>query len=207
MSAIQQPELLDIPDSINAYTIIIRRYGAGDGQSMFAAIDAARDSLSRWLPWLNHHRSAEDSEAYCRRMNAQWALRKDFVLGVWRKDTQQYIGAVGLHNIDWAVPKMVMGYFVCQPHEGHGFGSQAAAAVLEFAFTHLHAVRISASCDTNNERSWRLMERIGFKREATLINDARDHHGDLRDTYLYGLTRATNATSATSAKNLKRESS
>ena len=123
-------------------------------------------------------------------MNAQWALRKDFVLGVWRKDTQQYIGAVGLHSIDWAVPKMVMGYFICQPHEGHGFGAQAASAVLQFAFTHLHAVRISASCDTNNERSWRLMERIGLKREAILMNDVRDHHGDLRDTYLYGLTQA-----------------
>jgi ribosomal-protein-serine acetyltransferase len=190
MSAITHPELLDIPSSINGLGLNIKRYQEGDGSSMFAALDAGRASLSTWLPWLHHHKCVEDTEAYVRRMHAQWALRKDFVFGIWDRNTHDYIGAVGLHEIDWNTPKMVMGYFICPEHEGKGYGAQAAAAVLKFAFEYLHAERVSASCDTNNERSWRLMQRIGMQREAMMRKEARDHHGNLRDTYLYSLTRA-----------------
>jgi ribosomal-protein-serine acetyltransferase len=191
MSAIKHPELLDIPSSINGLALNMRRYDEGDGKSMFAALDPARAALSTWLPWLHHHQSVEDTEAYCRRMHAEWLARKGFVFSLWDKSTGAYIGGAGIHSdIDWSVPKMSLGYFICPQYEGKGYGTQAAAAVLKFAFEHLHAERVSASCDTNNERSWRLMERIGMKREATMLKEARDHHGNLRNTFLYSLTRA-----------------
>ena len=40
----------------------------------------------------------------------------------------------------------------------------------------------------NNERSWRLLARCGFVREAHLHQSRRDHHGRGCDTYLYAVT-------------------
>jgi aminoglycoside 6'-N-acetyltransferase len=45
---------------------------------------------------------------------------------------------------------------------------------------------VCADCDTRNDRSWRLLERVGFRREGHLRASYRDGE-DWSDEYLYGL--------------------
>lgn len=54
---------------------------------------------------------------------------------------------------------------------GRGFATRTINTALGYGFTHLNLHRIMAAVDVRNERSWRLMERIGIRREAHFIHD------------------------------------
>jgi RimJ/RimL family protein N-acetyltransferase len=54
---------------------------------------------------------------------------------------------------------------------GRGLATRGLSAVLGFGFEQLGLHRISAACFTDNERAWRLMERVGMRREAHFVHD------------------------------------
>jgi ribosomal-protein-serine acetyltransferase len=190
---IEKPLLLNLPSEIRTARLTLRSLRAGDGDELFAAFDESRAHLSAWMPWLGFHSNVPDTEAYCRRMVAHWSLRTDLVFGFWlqlENGGQRYIGGGGLHQFDWQVPSAMLGYFLCQPFVGRGYMAEAAQGLIDFGFQQCKLSRVWASCDTRNDRSLRVMERIGMQREGTHVNDARDHHGKLRSTHFYALTRA-----------------
>jgi len=72
---------------------------------------------------------------------------------------------------------------------GHGFATQMINAVLGYGFTRLNLHRIMAACDVRNERSWRLMERVGMRREAHFVHDNLVN-GQWVDDYVYSMLDA-----------------
>ena len=64
-------------------------------------------------------------------------------------------------------PRMAMlWYAIDAAHQGHGFATEAARAVLRFAFEDLGLHRVWADADPRNAASVRVMERLGMRREA-----------------------------------------
>jgi RimJ/RimL family protein N-acetyltransferase len=59
-----------------------------------------------------------------------------------------------------------VGWIFDPEYQGHGYATEAANAMLDLGFGPGDMHRISARCDVRNEASWRLMERIGMRREA-----------------------------------------
>ena len=160
---------------------------SGDGTALFAAIDANRAELKSWLSWVDDHRSVEDSEAYVRRMAGRWVTREALIVGIWNL-AGEYCGGTGFHGFNWRVPSLELGYFLLPGARSQGYATEAVKLVTGWARTHLHARRIWASCDCANDRSWKVLERSGFAREAHLHHERVDHHGRLRDTFIYALT-------------------
>ena len=81
-----------------------------------------------------------------------------------------------------------MGYSLARAHWGNGFALEAARALIEWAFPTFDLVKVFARADARNERSWRLMERLGMTREGLLRGQrlARDGRAD---EVAYGLLR------------------
>ena len=69
---------------------------------------------------------------------------------------------------------------------GRGLATRTVAAVLGFGFIQLGMHRITAATDTRNERSWRLMERVGMRREAHFIHDCLVR-GEWVDAFVYAM--------------------
>jgi RimJ/RimL family protein N-acetyltransferase len=69
---------------------------------------------------------------------------------------------------------------------GRGLATQAVSAALGFAFLRLRMHRVVSCTDVRNERSWRLMERVGMRREAHFIHDAYTK-GNWVDDYVYAM--------------------
>lgn len=70
----------------------------------------------------------------------------------------------------------------------------SAKAVLKEAFEDLGARRVVAMCNPENIRSWRLMERLGMRREGHLIQNIyfkKDTSGNpiWHDTYEYAILK------------------
>jgi len=83
--------------------------------------------------------------------------------------------------------------YVFNPRDwGHGYATEACRALLHELFVDRAAHRVVAHCDPRNVRSWALLERLGFRREAHLRSSASfgvDAAGRQvwHDAYSYGL--------------------
>ncbi|MFZ5545399.1 MAG: GNAT family N-acetyltransferase [Pseudomonadota bacterium] len=81
-----------------------------------------------------------------------------------------------------------MGYCLDDAAWGQGFGTEAAGALLQWAFDTLDLNRVQAETDTRNTASARVLEKLRFAREGTLREDCVVE-GEVSDTWVYGLLR------------------
>ena len=79
-----------------------------------------------------------------------------------------------------------LGYCFDDAAWGHGYASEAARALLQWAFDTLEMNRVQAETDTRNAASARVLEKLGFVREGTLREDCVVN-GEVSDSWLYGL--------------------
>lgn len=80
-----------------------------------------------------------------------------------------------------------LGWTFDPAHHGHGFATEAIRAVIGICFDDLKVRRVVAACFTGNEPSWRLMERIGMRREAHHVADSLHRDHGWLDEYVYAL--------------------
>ena len=73
------PLLIDVPERIETENLVLRSPRRGDGPIVNAAVHASLDELGPWLPWAGAGLSVDESEANCRRQQAKFILREDFV--------------------------------------------------------------------------------------------------------------------------------
>jgi len=146
-----------------------------------------------WMPWAGSMPSVDESEAHCRRQQARFLLREDFVYFMFVRDASggdgELVGATGLHRIDWTLRKFEIGYWRKTGCEGRGFVTEAVRALARLAFDTLGARRVEIRMDDNNASSWRVAERAGFTLEALLRFDSATPAGDPRSTRVYARVR------------------
>jgi RimJ/RimL family protein N-acetyltransferase len=80
-----------------------------------------------------------------------------------------------------------LGWALHPDHTGRGYATEAVSELLRVAFEDLGLRRVTANCFAANEGSWRVMERIGMRREAHNIRDSLHRSGDWLDGYTYAL--------------------
>ncbi|GHJ60923.1 N-acetyltransferase [Nocardioides sp. OK12] len=80
-----------------------------------------------------------------------------------------------------------LGWVLDPAYGGRGLATEALEALLVICFDDLGLRRVAANCYAANEASWRLMERVGMRREAHRVADSL--HRDLGwvDSYDYAL--------------------
>lgn len=89
-----------------------------------------------------------------------------------------------------------LGYVLNENYHMKGYGSEAAKAVIQWAFSQgVH--RIFAECTPLNIPSWKTMEKIGLKKEAELRQNVSFHNDEAGnpiywDTYIYGVLSTDN---------------
>ena len=77
-----------------------------------------------------------------------------------------------------------LNWVIHRDYWGQGLCTEVGRALLELAFRRLGLRRVTAHCDAENIASWRVMEKLGMRREATFIEGrvaydrAPDVHGD-----------------------------
>ena len=114
-------------------------------------------------------------------------LDSDEYYAVELKETGKVIGNIYCGERDFEAKEV--GYIINQNFRHCGYAAEALSAVVEDAFlSGMH--RVYAECDPRNERSWRLLERAGFTREAHLKQNVffhRDPNGapKWKDTFIY----------------------
>jgi RimJ/RimL family protein N-acetyltransferase len=110
--------------------------------------------------------SRERSDAFVDRIEAHWDQHGWGLWAVEVLDGAPFIGYVGLWPADYVAPGMVeVGWRLAREHWGHGYATEAAHESLRFGFVDVGLDEIVSFTVPQNERSWRVMERIGLRRD------------------------------------------
>jgi RimJ/RimL family protein N-acetyltransferase len=182
------PALIDFPSEFTTARLRLRAPQAGDGAAVNTAIRESHAELQPWMPWARMLPSPADSEAFIRERAAQFALRTDLVFQIFLRSSGEFIGATGLHRMDWEVPRFEIGYWLRTSRSGQGYMSEAVRGLTDFAATRLGARRLEIRMDHDNAASRRVAERSGYPLEAILHNDRRNLDGEVVHSCIYALT-------------------
>ncbi len=159
---------------VDGERIYIRVYDVSDAPAVTNAINRSAAELRVWLPWVGEKISLKYEEEFLRQAVEQMRESRAFSFAVFLKHTDELIGGVGTHPIDWANFKTEIGYWMSTAHSGRGYAVEACVLLLEFLFSELKLHRVVASAAEGNTASLRVIEKIGFtfeavQREAFLI--------------------------------------
>lgn len=80
-----------------------------------------------------------------------------------------------------------LGWTLDPAYGGRGLATEAVEALLRISFEQLGLRRVVANCFADNISSWRLMERLGMRREAHNVRDSLHRSGEWLDGYTYAL--------------------
>jgi RimJ/RimL family protein N-acetyltransferase len=163
----------------------LRPFDDGDADALFA-LHSNASVLRYWdsPPWTEPAR-AERFLASSRQMAVDGTGAR---LAVDRVSDGAFIGWCMVCEWNPDFRSASMGYCYTEASWGNGYGTEAAAAVLKWAFDTLDLNRVQAEADTRNHGSVRVLEKLGFVREGMLREDCVVN-GDVSDSFVYGLLR------------------
>ncbi|MGH2617335.1 MAG: GNAT family N-acetyltransferase [Thermomicrobiales bacterium] len=96
------------------------------------------------------------------------------------------IGHMDFHP--WFGPRTYeIGWCLNPRFHGQGYATEAAAALLRYGFETLRLHRIIATCQPENVPSWRVMEKLGMRREAHFRKAHLRDETTWWDEYFYAL--------------------
>lgn len=111
-----------------------------------------------------------------------------FQLAIIERSSTQLIGDIGIHflNSDPENKQVEIGYTLNKDFRGKGYATEALFAVIDYLFNTLDKHRITASIDPTNLNSIKLVERLGFRKEAHFI-ESLFFHGKWVDDVVYAI--------------------
>jgi RimJ/RimL family protein N-acetyltransferase len=145
--------------------LTLRPFNRGDVDAVFAY--RRLEEVARYL--FDVPLSREECALAVQQRIGQVALEAEgdkIILAVELSQTSHLIGEVSLIWRSVDARQGEVGWIFDPTHHGKGYATEAANAIFDLGFGAGDMHRIAARCDIRNEASWRLMERLGMRREA-----------------------------------------
>lgn len=163
----------------------LRPFGDADADRLFA-LHSSTHVMRYWdsAPW-NERARAERFIAMCGQMAEEGTGAR---VAIDRVSDGAFVGWCGLTQWDPGNRSASLGYVLDGAMWGHGYATEAAHALLRWAFDTLDLNRVQAEADTRNVASARVLEKLGFVREGTLREDCVVN-GEVSDSWVFGLLR------------------
>ena len=166
--------------------LLLRQWREEDFEP-FAAVNRDPEAM-RFFPALIPR---AESDAFAERLGLVISLRGWGLWVVEVKAGPQFIGFVGLNEVDFDAhftPAVEVGWRLRRDQWGNGYATEAARAAIAFAFDQLALNEIVSMTTAANERSRRVMDRLGMTRDpADDFDHPRVPVGPLRRHVLYRL--------------------
>jgi RimJ/RimL family protein N-acetyltransferase len=164
--------------------LLMREMGEDDWQGIHAYSQDER--VVYYLDWGPN--TEDETKAFVNRamFHQQEVPRSVFDVAAVLKETNEIIGH---GRVQVSYPHYGDGELYCiigRQHWDHGYGTEAIAGLVHYAFVDLNLHRVHAYIDPENVPTARVMEKNGFEREGHL----REHKwvkGIWRDSLVYAL--------------------
>lgn len=150
--------------------------------------------LSRWFRDTVFLRQLDARTAHPRSAAeiAEWlgaaGSGRDFLFAVRPAGDSTLVGFLEIDGILWNQGVCGLSLAVGTPYRGRGFGREALALALNFAFYELNLRRVQLTVFSYNRPAIGLYHKLGFTKEGT-YREFVQRDGEVHDMYLYGMLR------------------
>lgn len=191
--AITDSVLIDVPMPIRTPRLTIRPKQIGDGAIVFAAVMETWQELHQWMRWAEDRDSftADQMEIRNRHVMASFLLRESIELIGIERQTGEAVVWCGFHDIDWQARQCDTGFWVRKSAQGRGVATEAANAMVRYAFGALGMERVGLTHSRGNEASRRIAEKLGFALEGIQAKANLLPGGRAEDRYCYARFNVT----------------
>ena len=175
-----------MPFPLTTERLIIRRFQDSDLESFLAyRNDPEVAKYQGWsLPYTHESALAFIDEMKSNQLAAP-GMRCQVAIEL--RTTGEMIGDVFFMVLQEDLCMARIGYSLTREHWKHGYTSEAVSRMLDYFFGELCLHRVAADCDPENIASFRLLERLGFRREGHFIESFPLGDNRWGDEYYYGL--------------------
>jgi RimJ/RimL family protein N-acetyltransferase len=155
---------------IETERLLLRPFAPGDFDALLDM--HSRPDVARWLYW-DPRGEAETRVALQKKIAARALDAPGDVLSLAAvlRSTGDLIGEC---NLNWNANEHrqgEIGYLVHPDHQGRGYATEAARVLLRIAFEEVGLHRVEGRLEPRNPASARVLEKLGMRREAHLVEN------------------------------------
>ncbi|MBI5403891.1 MAG: GNAT family N-acetyltransferase [Ignavibacteriae bacterium] len=146
--------------------LIIRPITPDDKNEVFEyRSDRETNKYQGWIP-----ATVSDVETFIGRVSKQINEPETwFQFVIIKKETKKIVGDLGIHFFGSENKQAEIGCTLNKDFQNKGYATESVKRVIDYLFKDLNKHRIITSIDPENINSIRLVERIGFRKEAHFV--------------------------------------
>lgn len=143
--------------------LVLHASTAGDAEEALAVVDAERERLAEWLPWVDLTTTVDTYRTFLEQVEA--AAREGGAIYVTLRLDGRLVGIADIGR-DRLGTGAEVGYWLSAAAEGRGVMTRTVATLIDFAFGALQVHRVQLQAATGNLRSRAVAERLGMTFEG-----------------------------------------
>ena len=147
------------PPAVETERLYLRRIDASDYEDVFEY--SSKDEVTEYLSW-EKHADKKFTKKYLKIIDKAYKEGRYFDWALELKSSGKMIGTCGFSGIDYVNNTCEIGYVINPDYWGRSYASEAASAVIEYAFDILGAYAVYAKCFRENNASREVMKKCGM---------------------------------------------
>jgi RimJ/RimL family protein N-acetyltransferase len=169
---------------IKTERLLLREFVGEDWRAVYAYQNDPR--YLEFYEW--EHRTEQDVKDFVQMFldRQKEQPRTKYQLAIALPGSNKLIGNIGIRKRDVRAYSAEMGYELDPREWGNGYATEAATAMLKFAFEQLRLHRVSANAIANNHNSLRVLEKLGMRQEGRW-RENEFFKGHYWDTVVYAI--------------------
>jgi len=148
---------------IESERLRFRKFSMGDAKDLFHI--RSNDEVLRYLDMVRFE-SIGDAEKMVQTVEESYSKETGINWGIVEKLSNSFIGYFGFWRMIPEHCRAEIGYALQPEYWGKGYMHETLNRMVRFGFTEINLHSIEANVNPANERSKKVLEKIGFKREA-----------------------------------------
>ncbi len=133
-----------------------------------------------------HYNTVKETETQMNFYETNWNNKNGIYWAVELKIDEAITGVISVHDINDTYKRTELGYWLLTEYWGKGIIAEAGIAVIDYCFHDLDINRIYAYVEKNNYASQKIMEKLNFKHEGTMLQHEINREGKIIDLMIYG---------------------
>jgi len=163
--------------------LLFRKILLSDAKDIF--LIRSDDDVMRFMDVLKHH-SVSDSEKLIDSMEESYTGETGICWAMIEKRSKTFIGYIGFIRMTPEHCRAEIGYALKPEFWGKGFMYETISRLVKWGFEVMNLHSIEANVNPDNEKSKRVLEKIGFKKEA-YFRENYLFDGKFLDSIIYSL--------------------
>ncbi len=153
-------------------------------EDLYALVDANREYLGEWLPWVSETNSPDDTRLFIEQSIVSYSKGEESSCAIEYKG--QIAGTIAYVKISELRKAVELGYWLSPHLQGYGIITRSCNSLIQYAFTEMKMQKVQTRVATENLASRKVCERLGCSLEG-IITNAENINGRIVDMAMYGL--------------------